>query len=267
MKPLLMEQLQAVTGDADRYSYTREFLQARILLSLEDHGAFSNWAFLGGTALRFLYSLPRYSEDLDFSIVRPGEDARFIKLIKGVEADLAKEAYTVETRIRADKAVVSAWIKFRGILYEAGISPHRDQALSVKVEIDTRPPSGAALETRRVRRFVMLNLLHYDRASLLAGKLHAVLMRKYTKGRDLFDLAWYLSDPDWPAPNLELLNNALKQSQWEGDQVNADTWRGLIAAKLESADWKAAVSDVTPFLMRAQDVSWVSPEVILPLLR
>jgi predicted nucleotidyltransferase component of viral defense system len=267
MKPLLMDELQSLASDADRFSFTREFLQARILLSLQDHGAFSNWAFSGGTALRFLYALPRYSEDLDFSIVRPGDDPRFAKLIRGVESDLAKEAYTVETRIRADKVVASAWIKFRGILHEAGISPHRDQALSVKVEIDTRPPAGAALENRRVRRFVMLNLLHYDKASLLAGKLHAVLMRKYTKGRDLFDLAWYLSDPDWPDPNLDLLNNALEQSGWPGDTVTPGNWRALVADKLESADWKAALSDVTPFLMRAQDVSWVSPDVILPLLR
>jgi len=91
----------------------------------------------------------------------------------------------------------------------------RDQTQSVKVELDTRPPAGAGFETRRVRRFVLLNLLHYDKASLFAGKLHAVLMRKYTKGRDLFDPAWYLSDPDWPEPNLPLLNNALQQSGWQ----------------------------------------------------
>lgn len=60
----------------------------------------------------------------------------------------------------------------------------------------------------------MLNLLHYDKSSLLAGKLHAVLTRKYTKGRDLYDLMWYLSDPTWPAPNLIQLNNALKQTGW-----------------------------------------------------
>ena len=63
-----------------------------------------------------------------------------------------------------------------------------------------------------VRRHVLLQLHHHDRASLLAGKLHAVLQRPYVKGRDFFDLLWYLSDPGWPSPNLTLLNRALAQT-------------------------------------------------------
>ena len=79
----------------------------------------------------------------------------------------------------------------------------------------TRLP-GPPLDTTLVRRHVLLNLHHHDRASLLAGKLHAVLQRPFLKGRDLYDLIWYLSDKDWPDPNLVLLNNALNQTGWTG---------------------------------------------------
>jgi hypothetical protein len=91
--------------------------------------------------------------------------------------------------------------------------------LAVKIEVDTHPPQGAGLETSLVRLHVLLNLNHHDKASLLAGKLHDLLQRPYLKGRDLYDLIWYLSARDWPAPNLTLLNNALTQTGWAGPLV------------------------------------------------
>ena len=227
MKPLLLELLREESDAFRRRSRAREYLQARILLSLQDHGAFANWAFVGGTALRFLFSLPRYSEDLDFSVTSPGAEARFEERLEAVRSDLLGEAYQVDVRSRTRAAVASALVKFRGLLYELGLSPHDDEVFTIKVEIDTNPPAGARTETRLVRRFVMLNLLHYDRSSLLAGKLHAVLTRKYTKGRDLYDLAWYLSDPDWPAPNLDQLNHALEQTGWAGRYGDAGELAGF----------------------------------------
>ncbi|MDP6113356.1 MAG: nucleotidyl transferase AbiEii/AbiGii toxin family protein [Planctomycetota bacterium] len=265
MKPILIDAIRDEPNDFRRRSTAREYLQARILLALQDHGAFTDWAFVGGTALRFLFRLPRYSEDLDFSLTRPGP-ARFEKLMDLVRNDLRAEAYDVEVKARTRAAVASAFVKFRGLLYEIGLSPHDDEVFAVKVEIDTNPPEGAQTETRVVRRFVMLNLLHYDRSSLFAGKLHAVLTRKYTKGRDLYDLAWYLSDPDWPAPNLLQLNNALSQTGWEGPTVTTTNWCSLVRDKLDTVDWAQVRREITPFLEREQDVAFVSREVLFPLL-
>jgi hypothetical protein len=267
MKALLEDILREETDDVSRRNRTREYLQARVLLALQDHGAFTNWAFAGGTALRFLFGIPRYSEDLDFSLNAPGEDARFDRMIRGVRSDLAAEAYAVEVAARARKTVVSALVKFRGLLFDLGLSFRKDETLSIRVEVDTNPPAGARTETRLVRRFVMLNLLHHDRSSLLAGKLHAVLARRYTKGRDLYDLAWYLSDPNWPEPNIVLLDNALRQTGWRGPTVTEQNWRQRVADKLDTVDWKLARSDVSPFLERKQDVNTVSETVLLPLLR
>lgn len=267
MKAALLELLAGEPHGVRARNTAREYLQARILLALQDHGAFTDWAFLGGTALRFRYRLPRYSEDLDFSLVTPGGDGRFAALMRAARHDLTAEAYTVEVTVRTRSAVAVGLLKFRGLLYEAGLSPHAEEVLAIRVEVDTNPPAGAQTETQFIRRFGLLNLLYHDRASLFAGKLHAVLARGYTKGRDLFDLAWYLADPTWPAPNLALLNDALRQTRWKGPAATPATWRQLIADKLDSVDWKAARQDVTPFLERPGDAQLVAGATLLPLLR
>jgi hypothetical protein len=163
----------------------------------------------------------------------------------------------VELKVSDQKTVHSAFVRFRGLLYELGLSPHRDEVLAVKIEVDTNPPRGAELATTIVRRYVILQLQHHDRASLLAGKLHAILQRPYTKGRDVYDLLWYLSDPEWPAPNLTLLNNALQQTGWEAEPLTEDSWRKIVQSRLEAVDWEQVVADVRPFLEPAVD-----PEIL-----
>jgi predicted nucleotidyltransferase component of viral defense system len=266
MKELLLSLVAQQPDPLRKRSIAREYLQARILLALQDAGAFSNWAFVGGTALRFLFQLPRYSEDLDFSLSEPGGETRFLARMRAVKNDLAAETYDVEIKAREGAAVAAAFIKFKGLLFEMGISPHASEVLSVKVEIDANPPAGAVLDTRTTRRFVLLNLLHHDRASLFAGKLHAVLSRRYTKGRDLYDLAWYLSDPTWPEPNFVLLDNALKQTGGRGEIPRADNWKNLIRKRLDPVNWDRARDDVAPFLERPQDRDLISAQVFKRLL-
>lgn len=266
MKPLLLDLLVEEPNLFKRRNMMREFLQARILLALQDSGAFVNWAFVGGTALRFLFRLPRYSEDLDFSLTAPGSDAIFDKHMTAVRHHLSNETYDVDVKTRTHTTVAAAQVRFRGLLFEGGISPHRDEVFTVKVEIDTNPPAGAVTETKVVRRFVLLNLHHYDKASLFAGKLHAVMTRKYTKGRDLYDLAWYLADASWPEPNLVQLDNALRQTGWEGGDLTGSNWRQHIAGRLDALNWDEARRDVAPFLEREQDAELITKPGMLDLL-
>ncbi len=226
----------------------REYLQARILASMQRTGAMIPLAFHGGTALRLLYSIPRYSEDLDFALERLGRGYDFQAYLTAVRRNFVKEGYTVEIKSSDRKIVHSAFVRFPGLLYELGLSPHRDRVLAVKIEIDTNPPAGAGLATTIVRRHVILHLQHHDKASLLAGKLHAVLARQFIKGRDIYDLFWYLSDPSWPAPNLDLLRDALRQSGWQTELPESNTWRGMVRQRIETFDWSQVLRDVQPFL-------------------
>jgi predicted nucleotidyltransferase component of viral defense system len=212
MKDFLKQILQDIENPLLARCVIREYLQARLLQSLQGKGVFSAWVFQGGTALRFLYAMPRFSEDLDFALVKPGLSDNFREVLKNVKDVFQSENYDITVKVSDAKTVKSAFIRYAGLLFELGVSPHRSEVISVKVELDTNSPLGAGITSTVVRRYVTLNLRHYDKASLLAGKLHAVLTRRYVKGRDIYDLIWYLSDASWPDPNIELLNNALGQT-------------------------------------------------------
>jgi hypothetical protein len=125
---------------------------------------------------------------------------------------------------------------------------------------------GTALTTSIVRRHLTLQLQHHDRASMLAGKLHAVLQRSYLKGRDLYDLLWYLSDPNWPAPNLILLNNALQQSGWTGKPLSKDNWRPEVRKRLKTIEWQRVANDVRPFLEPSADPNLLTHKNLLRVL-
>lgn len=148
-----------------------------------------------------------------------------------------------------------------------GFSAHESETLSIKVEVDTNPPLGADITSTIVRRHVTLNLRHHDKASLFVGKLHAVLVRRYVKGRDIYDLIWYPSDRTWPEPNVELLNNALRQTNWDGPEVTPVNWRELVRQRVETFRWKQVVEDVRPFLERPKDVALLTKENISDLLQ
>jgi len=267
MKDYLRQQIEKIQDTNFARCIIREYLQSRTLECLQENGAFVNWAFVGGTALRFLYSLPRFSEDLDFSIEKPGMEDNFAELMRRVKNRFLAENYEVTVKAKTAKTVRAAFVKFPGLLYELGLSPLSSEVISIKLEIDSNPPAGAKLETSIIRKHCLLNLQHYDKSSLLAGKLHALSTRKYTKGRDVYDLMWYLSDRSWPEPNILLLNNALKQTAWSGTELTQENWRQQIAIIVLEFDWNKVVADVKPFIEKQSDLQMLTPQNLIKLLR
>ena len=244
----------------------REYLQSRILGALQRAGAMTSMAFQGGTCLRFVFGLPRYSEDLDFALERGRAEFDLRKHLQTVQSELAAENYRVDLRLRTHRTIQSAMVRFPGVFYDVGLSPNRTEVLAVRVEVDTRPPSGATMDVSLVRRHVTLRLHHHDRSSLLAGKVHALLQRPYAKGRDWFDLIWYLSDPEWPPINLGLLNAALEQTGWAHAPLEPKTWRGAVRQRIDELDWRRLIDDVHPFLEQQHDIDLVSRDNVIRLL-
>jgi predicted nucleotidyltransferase component of viral defense system len=267
MKSDLHALLGTTSSQQQALNWMREYLQARILVVLQEHGAMIPLALLGGTALRFLYQLPRYSEDLDFSLEKPSENYQFRTYLDAISNVLTQEGYPLQVKFNDQKTVHHAFIGFPGLLFEFGLSPHVDQKFTIKIEVDTRPPVGAELTTSLIRyRELFLNIQHHDQATLLAGKVHAVLQRKYLKGRDVFDLVWYLSDRSWPLPNFDMLNHALGQTGWEGPQLSVSNWKSIIHHKLSRSDLALIKDDVSPFLARPEDQALMDWDVIQGLL-
>lgn len=258
-------QLVREAPEPQKANLLREYLQAHVLYSLQGKRAFEQLAFAGGTALRFLYGLPRFSEDLDFSLERR-EGYDFEALLTAIETDLLKAGFEVTVHPRTERVVHSAFLRLPGLLYEAGLSPMRAQKLSIKVEIDTNPPPGARTEQTVINRHFLLGAWHHDLPSLMAGKIHALLMRPYTKGRDVYDLLWYLTRPEAVVPNLVLLNNALCQTGWEGDRVTEKTWRSIVRHRLERLDWASVSEDVSAFLEHPAEQSLLTRTTLLAAL-
>ena len=266
MKEHLAEIVRVAPTSAHGRNVAREYLQARILGALQRAGAMIPLAFHGGTALRFLFANARYSEDLDFALEQARSQYDFRAYLRVVQTTFTAEGYTVTLKVSDHKTVHNAFVRFPGLLYELGLSPHRDEGLAVKIEVDTNPPAGAGLTTTVVRRHVTLQLQHHDRSSLLAGKLHAILQRPYVKGRDLYDLLWFLSDPDWPEPNLTLLNNALQQTGWVGEPLTGENWRETVRHRLQAILWEQVVADVRPFLEAGADPNLLTLENLMRML-
>lgn len=246
-----------------RLNLVREYLQACILRSLQEAGAFAALAFQGGTALRFLYGLRRFSEDLDFSLERPEHDRGLASLAEAVKRDLVQSGYAVEATLRVARTVQTAEMKLPGLLRETGLSSERGAKLMIRIEVDTSPPAGAVLDTRLVTRHFPITFRVHDLRSCMAGKVHAVLARRWTKGRDLFDLAWYLTRPDHPSPNLDLLRNALAQTGWRGSIVDETSWRKVVRDRVESLSWPSVVADIDPFLEDPGDRVLLDREMLL----
>ncbi len=225
----------------------REYLQHYLLMLLAQEGFFSYCSFMGGTSLRVLFDLPRFSEDLDFSVVEShGFD--FKGVLKRIKGKLALAGYSVEVSFRRVGNVLSAWVKFDGLLCEAGLSPLQGERLAVKIEVDSRPPKGAVSVDYLVNKFFSLLLRGYDLASILAGKINALMRRKYLKGRDVFDILWILSRFKDAEPNFVFLNNAFEQMGWEDEAVSEGNWRRILSDKLSKVDWEVVEKDIGLFV-------------------
>ena len=231
-----LERLVAGHSPLRGRNLTREYLQARILGSLQRAGAMTALAFQGGTCLRFIFGLPRYSEDLDFAREREPAGYSLRGGLRAIRSDLSAEGYKVDLRVREPAAVHSALVRFPGILHAIGLSPRPAEVLAVKIEIDVRPPAGATTDVSAVRRHETLRLFHHDRASLLAGKLHAVLQRPYTKGRDLYDLIWLPRRPRVAGPQPRNAERRAPADSVERPRDDAANVAASVADRLEALD-------------------------------
>jgi len=249
---------------ARRLNVLREYLQACILRSLSESEAFVSLSFVAGTALRFLYNLPRFSEDLDFSLENPSDYAPR-KWLKKLKTELTLMGFTPALTWNDRKTVHVAWVKVAELLKESGLAAVADQNLSVKIKIDTRPPAGADTQVEIITRHFLLTVRHHDLPSLMAGKVHALWTRPYPKGRDWYDLIWYRSQRPAVAPNLVLLQHALDQTEGDG-VIDARRWPEYALRRLDTFDASVLAKDVRPFLERPREADAIKLNYLRSML-
>jgi len=257
MKGILNKKLSGLKNKGEKYNFLREFLQELILHILDRNKYFRNLAFVGGTALRVIYDLPRFSEDLGFSLVNK-KDYAFEKLLSGLNKELGLNGFEADISSSTGRTVHSSFIKFKGILHELKVSPHASEKISIKLEIDTNPPPGYSTEVSLINRDFLFKVVHYDQASLFAGKLHAFLFRKYAKARDFYDFLWFLTRKN--PINYKLLNAAAKQTQHKDFHLKPDSLKQMLINKVEHVNFKSIQTDLLPFLINAHEVEFFTLE-------
>lgn len=244
-----------VSNPVEEEQATKEIMQEIALYGLWRAGFFKVAAFQGGTSLRILHGLPRFSEDLDFMLQTPDPEfdwsGYLAKLLECFEEyGLQSEALPKGSMDRAVRTAVLKNNSFVNQLNLGFYKGHADQKITIKLEVDANPPADSVFDYTYLDFPTDFEICHQDLPSNFALKIHALLCRPYLKGRDWYDFNWYIRQG--VSPNLPHLRNALVQyGPWEDREALMidDGWaRAELQKKIDSIDWAEAATDVAPFL-------------------
>jgi len=249
------------SGAIEEENALKEIVQEILLFSLWQADFFEVAAFQGGTSLRILHGLSRFSEDMDFILLELNEVFSWVPYLESLTKTCEEFGIEPEAldKARMDQRVKRAVIKDTSIAQQLNLSfidSQNNRKLKVKLEIDCNPPSGSEFEYSYLDFPVDFEVCHQDLSSNFALKIHALLCRPYLKGRDWYDFNWYVARG--VRPNLRLLENALKQyGPWAEQDLTVDSeW--LVKAltdKITVIDWRAAAVDVTRFIKPVEQKS------------
>ena len=242
------------TGPVEEEQAIKEILQEIALYALWRVGFFEVAAFQGGTSLRILHKLPRFSEDLDFILKEPNPGFAWGGYLEPLLEGLQEFGLKSEVldKSHMDQRVKKALLKDNSIANQLNLAFYRGpagQKMNIKLEIDVNPPQGSGYEYTYLDFPLDFEVCHQDLSSNFALKIHALLCRTYLKGRDWYDFSWYVTQKI--PPNLPHLQAALYQyGPWAGQSITVDKdWlSNVILKKVAAVDWQDAVADVERFL-------------------
>lgn len=264
MNKTLSEMLEKyeIKTDKDEINALKEIIQELVISGLSKSDFFNRAAFYGGTALRIFYDLDRFSEDLDFALVSPDKNFDLSAYFPFIEKEVSLYGLNlkVDTKIKTKESnISSAFLKgdtMEHILIFFSESNLQNNSkllrdIKIKFEIDINPSSGAEYEIKYKLLPTPHSVRLYNKESLFAGKIHAILCRNWshrTKGRDLYDYAFFLSKNI--KVNMNLVKSKLVESNVLKDDDNFDIniLKNMLNEKFKLIDYDAAKNDVAPFL-------------------
>ena len=241
-------------------SALREIMQEITLAGLSRTAFFEKAAFYGGTALRIFYGLDRYSEDMDFSLLKPDPDFSLEPYFKAILDEFQSLGLTVsikEKKKTKQTAIDSAFLKaetiwkeivLEDIIKETGVRSNKN--LKIKIEVDRQPPVNFETEEKLLLRPFSFYVKCFTKPSLFAGKMHALLFRKWkdrVKGRDWYDLEWYVKK-GIPLNVNHFLTRAKDTNDWQDDSMSNEQILGLLDTKIDSVSFSSIKEDVVRFI-------------------
>ncbi len=259
----------------------REILQEVALLGLWRAKFFEKAAFYGGTSLRILYGLDRFSEDLDFTLLTPSPKFNISGYFEILEREIGSYGFEVslsKRQKRIESAVQSAFVKADTMKHlltiEAGEKivrqiPH-GQLIKIRIEVDTDPPPKFSSETKFLLQPIPFSVRSVVLPDLFAGKMHALLYRQWknrVKGRDWYDLVWYVSNH--PELHLDHLQERMIQSgHWKRkDPLTEKKFATLLNGAIKKLDVKQARKEVEPFVRNPESLEVWSKEFFRSIVK
>ena len=262
MSDQLIREVATAAAPAHRLNAVKELLQEIILGGLQKDGLLTQIVFHGGTALRLVHGLRRYSEDLDFVRLAPRIDPR------DFQASISRSlvSHSLFPQFASNESIAANTSNKR--LLRIGIAALTDEKLKqiirapqvqITLEIDLDPPDAIETEKRKTGSGVELDV--FTLSSLMSGKLHILLTRRdREKGRDWYDYNWYRQNG--VRPNLLQLQSAIAQT---GGSAVAANWPNILKEIIAQKDWTRLREDVRPFLERPSDLNDLTEAKILAL--
>lgn len=255
--------------EAEETNALREVMQEIALAGLQRAGFFETAAFYGGTCLRIFHGLPRYSEDLDFSLLGPDKDFRLSPYFETLVEEFAALGFDVEISEKlktADTDIASAFLKKSASRYD--ISIRSQKALKIKFEVDTDPPLGFATEQKLLLQPYSLYVNCFNLSDLFAGKVHALLFRQWknrVKGRDWYDFEWYVRK-GVSLNRQHLAIRATQSGHWSGlVAMTSAQLADLLRDRIEMIDLDSARADVERFIKSPEQLAIWSKKYFLDL--
>ena len=238
IKEWLAEYKPLNTGQANQA--LREIMKEIALAGLARSGFFEKAAFYGGTALRIFHDFPRFSEDLDFSLLTPDPEFELQPFLDGMHTEF--------TALGIDVRVTKKELVLKDIIPQERTGPMPD--IRIKLEVDTRPPQGFTTEENLVIRPYSFYVRCFSLPDLFAGKMHALLFRKWknrVKGRDWFDLEWYIKK-GVPLNLGHLRNRAADSRDWDKKKMTRVQLMDLLTKKINSVSFNNIRVDIIRFI-------------------
>lgn len=242
-----------------------EVNQQIVLAGLYRGGFFDSAAFYGGTCLRIFHGLNRFSEDMDFSLMKKCDGFDFEKFFPCIVDEFSYVGRKVEIH-KKDKRlfgrVESAFLKDNTDVYD--LTFQTEKSIKIKIEVDTNPPLGFQSEDLLLLQPFSFWVRCFTLPDLFAGKMHALLFRNWKnriKGRDWYDFEWYVRN----GVCLDFGHFQERTRQFNGLEMNKDFFKKLLHERLSTADIKGVVRDVEPFLRNTEDTAIWSNNYFLQL--
>ncbi len=226
-----------------------EYLQSEVLSALYESKYGRFFSFMGGTCLRFVHNIDRFSEDLDFDLIHEKPDME--EVAGYIEKKLRELGFLAETRLKKRRNIFVIFVKFSEVMKEMGISLMANQKLTIKFEADPDPPKKIEIESKEILTYgKTFNLLCNTLETLFAQKIIAVSFRPFQKGRDFYDLVWFLLQKD-VEPNYKLLVEKDIGARDRGELVV------FLEKMITKANLAEAAVDVERFLFRKEKAKWI----------